>query len=63
MSMVNEVLWTWQSSDPQSYATDAPSVLGAFIGANMDAVNYLSKEFDKQKAEIISLKEALEQLK
>ena len=63
MSMVNEFLWTPQSSDPKSYATDAASVLGAFIGVNMDVVNSLNKEFDKQKEEIINLKEALDQLK
>ena len=63
MSMVNEVLWTPQSSDPQAYAIDAASILGVFMGANMDAINSLNTKFDKQKAEIISLKEALEQLK
>ena len=40
MSMVNEVVWTLQSSDPQAYATYATSILGAFIGANMDAVKH-----------------------
>ena len=50
ISMLNEVLWTTQSSDPQAYATYATSVLGSFTGANLDAVNSLSKEFDKQKA-------------
>ena len=50
MSMVNEVVWTPQSSDPQAYATDAAYVLGAFTGANLDDVNSLNKEFDKQKA-------------
>ena len=44
-------------------ATDAASVLGAFTGANFDVVNTLKREFDKQKAEIASLKEELEQLK
>ena len=63
MPMVNEVLWTPQSSDSQAYATDAASVLGAFIGANMDVVNSLNKEFDKQNPEINILKEALEKLK
>ena len=50
MSMVNEFVWTQQSSDPQAYAIDAASILGAFIGANLDAVNNLKREFDKQKA-------------
>ena len=50
MLMVNEVVWTQQSSDPQAYATDATSVLGAFTSANMDAVNILNRELDKQKA-------------
>ena len=63
MSMVNEVVWTQQLSDPQAYATDAASILGAFTGANLDAVNNLNREFGKQKAEIVSLKEALEQIK
>ena len=63
MSMVNEVVWTQQTSGPQAYATDATSILGAFIGSNMDAFNSLHREFDKQKEEIISFKEALEQLK
>ena len=56
MSMVNEVLWTQPLNDPQAYATDAASVLGDFTGANQDAVNSLSREFDKQKAEIVNLK-------
>ena len=43
MSMVNEFLWTLQSSDPQAYATNATSILGSFTGANMDAVNSLSR--------------------
>ena len=63
MSMVNEVVWEQQSSDPQAYATDATSVLGAFVGANLDVVNSFNREFDKEKAEIVSLKEALEHLK
>ena len=63
MSMVNEVVWEQQSSDPQAYATDATSVLGAFIGDNLDVVNSLNREFDKQKVEIVSLKETLEQHK
>ena len=50
MSMVNEFLWKSQSSDPKAYDIDAYSVLGVFIGANMDVVNSLNKEFDKQKA-------------
>ena len=50
MSMVNEVVWTHQSSDRQAYAIDVASVLRAFTGAYMDAVNSLYKEFDKQKA-------------
>ena len=44
-------------------AIDATSVLGAFTGANFDVVNTLNREFDKQKAEIVRLKEELEQLK
>ena len=63
MSMVREFVWIQQSSDPQAYATDATYVLGAFTGANMDAVNSLNREFDKQKAEIVSFKEELENLK
>ena len=59
VSMVNEVVWTQPSSDPQAYATNATSVLGAFTSTNLDAANYLSREFDKQKEEIASLKEAL----
>ena len=50
MSMVNKVVWTQQSSDPQTYATNGSSVLGAFTSANMDAVNSLNRDFDKQKA-------------
>ena len=45
--MVNEVLWRPQSSDPQAYATDANSILGVFIGANMDVFNSLNTDFDK----------------
>ena len=44
------------------YAKDAASILGAFTGTNFDAVNTLNQEFDKQKAEIVSLKEELKQL-
>ena len=44
-------------------ATDATSILEAFIGANFDVVNTLNREFDKQKEEIVNLKEELEQLK
>ena len=44
-------------------ATDAASVLGAFTGANFDVVNTLNKEFNKQKEEIVRLKEELEQVK
>ena len=50
MSMVNEVVWKQQSSYPQAYVIDATSILGAFTSANLDVVNYLSREFDKQKA-------------
>ena len=39
--MVNEFLWTPQSSDPQAYAIDTTSVLGSITGANRDAVNSL----------------------
>ena len=49
MSMVNEFFWTPQSSDPQAYATDVASILGAFTGANMDDVNSLNRDFDKQR--------------
>ena len=45
------------------YATYAASILGAFTRANFDVINTLNREFDKQKAEIVSLKEELEQLK
>ena len=44
-------------------ATDAASVLEDFTGANFDTVNTLSREFDKQKVEIIILKEELEEVK
>ena len=63
MSIANEVVWTQRSSDPQAYAIDDASILGAFTGPNFDPFNTLNREFDKQKAEIISLKEELEQLK
>ena len=43
-------------------AIDATSALGAFIGDNFDAVNTLNREFDKQKVEIVKLKEELEQV-
>ena len=44
-------------------ATDGASILGAFIGSNFDVVNTLNREFDKQKEEIVILKEELEQIK
>ena len=59
----NEFVWTQWSGDPQVDATYAASILGAFTGANFDAVNTLNREFDKQKAEIVILKEELEQIK
>ena len=62
-SLSNEIVWTQRSSDPQVDATDDAYVLGAFTGANFDAVNTLNREFDKQKVEIIRLKEELEQVK
>ena len=63
ISLSNEFVWTQQLGDPQVDATDATSVLGAFTGANFDVVNTLNREFDKQKEEIVSLKEEQEQLK
>ena len=59
MSVASEVVWTQRSSDPQAYGTDAASILGAFTGANFDVVNTLNREFDKQKIEIVRLKEDL----
>ena len=44
-------------------ATDAAFVLVAFTGANFGVVNSLNREFDKHKAEIVTLKEELEQIK
>ena len=44
-------------------ATDVASILGDFTGANFNVGNTLNREFDKQKAEIVKLKEELEQLK
>ena len=62
-SLSNEILWTQLSGDPQVDATDAASILGAFTCANFDAINTLNKEFNKQNAEIVRLKEELEQVK
>ena len=42
---------------------DIASILGDFTGANFNVGNTLNREFDKQKAEIVKLKEELEQLK
>ena len=58
-SLSNEIVWTKRYGDPQVDATDATSVLRDFASANFDDVNTLKKEFDKQKAEIIRLKEEL----
>ena len=41
-------------------AIDVASILGAFTGANFDVVTTLKREIDKQKVEIVSLKEELE---
>ena len=63
ISFTNEVVWTHRSVDTQVDGTNAPSVLGSLTTANFDVVNTLNKEFEKQKAEIVNLKEELEQLK
>ena len=50
-------MWTQQSSDPQFDAADTASILGAFTGANIHAINSLNKAFDKTEEEITKLKE------
>ena len=62
-SLSNEIVWTQRFGDPHVDATDDASILGAFIGANFDAINTLNKEFDKNKAQIIRLKEEQEQVR
>ena len=59
-SLSNEIVWTQQCGDPQVDATDVASILGDFTSANFHDVNYLNREFDKKKEEIIILKDELE---
>ena len=42
---------------------DSATVLGAFTGANLDAVLTLNKEFDKRKEEMRILQEELDEVK
>ena len=42
---------------------DSSTTLGAFIGANLDVVLTLNKEFDKRKEEMKRLEEELAEVK
>ena len=55
------MVWTQQSGDSQVDAVDTTSILGAFTGENLHAINYLNKAFDKKMEEIIKLNGELEQ--
>ena len=59
-SISNQIIWTQQSGDPQVDAVETPTMLGAFTGTNLDAVNTLNREFDKRKEEISRLGEKLD---
>ena len=59
----NHIIWTQHSSDPQVDAVDTTTALGAFTGANLDAVNTLNRELERRKEEIIKLEEELDRTK
>ena len=61
--VTNQIVWTQQSGDPQIDAVDSATTLGAFTGANLDAVLTLNKEFDKRKEEMKRLQEELDEVK
>ena len=48
------------NNDPQVDAVDTTTTLGAFTGANFDAVNTLSRELDRRKTKISKLEEELD---
>ena len=50
--VTNQIVWTQQPSDPQIDVVDSATALGAFTGANLDAVLTLNKKFDKRKEEM-----------
>ena len=49
VSVTNQIVWTQQSGELQVDATDIAVALGAFIGANLHAVNTLNMDFDRIK--------------
>ena len=61
--VTNQIVWTQQFGDPQIDAVDSTTTLGAFTGANLDAVLTLNKEFDKRKEEMRKLQEELYEFK
>ena len=61
--VTNQIIQTWQSSDPQVDAVYTTTTLGAFIGANLYAVNTLNRELDRRKEEISKLEEELDRTK
>ena len=61
--VTNQIIWTQQSGDPQIDAVDSTTTLGAFAGANLDAILTLNKEFDKRKKEMKRLEEELAEVK
>ena len=59
----NQIIWTQQFGDPQVDVVDTTTALGAFTGANLDAVNTLNRELERRKEEIIKLEEELDRTK
>ena len=61
--VTNQIIWTQQFGDVQIDAVDSATVLGAFTGANLDAILTLNKEFEKRKEEKKRLEEELDEVK
>ena len=61
--VTNQIIGTQQSRDPWVEVIDTTIALGAFTGANLNAVNTLNMEFDRMKEEISNLKEELDDVK
>ena len=55
--VTNQIIWTQHFGDPQIDAIHTATALGAFTGANIDAVNTLNREIDRKKEAVKKLEE------